>query len=43
MKFGIREVCDCIFTKQSGTGPKTFEINTAKMSTLDSSSSTVYA
>lgn len=43
MKFGIREVCDCIFTRQSGVGPDTFEINTAKMSTLDNSSSTVYA
>jgi hypothetical protein len=43
MKFGIREVCDCKFTKLSGVGPDKFEINTAKMSTLDSSSSTVYA
>lgn len=43
MKFGIREVCDCKFTKLSGVGPVEFIIDTAKMSTLDNSSSTVYA
>ena len=43
MKFGIREVCDCKFTKLSGVGPIEFIIDTAKMSTLDNSSSTVYA
>ena len=43
MRFGIREVCDCSFDKLSGVGPKHFEIDSAKMSTLESSSSTVYA
>lgn len=43
MRFGIREVCDCSFDKLSGVGPKHFEIDSARMSTLESSSSTVYA
>ena len=43
MKFGIREVCDLTFTKITGIGPDFFNIDTAKMSTLESSSSTVYA
>lgn len=45
MKFGIREVCDCNFFKlpySDGDNPA-FSIDTAKMSTLDSQSSTVYA
>lgn len=41
MKFGIREVCDCYF--QSLDGKTNFSIDTAKMSTLESSSTTVYA
>jgi hypothetical protein len=28
MKFGIREVCDCKFTKLSGVGPVEFIIDT---------------
>lgn len=43
MKFGIREVCDCVFKKSSGEGPDCFTIDTAKMSTLETSSTTVYA
>ena len=43
MKFGIREVCDVTFDWISGTGPGNFTINTAKMSTLESTSTTVYA
>jgi hypothetical protein len=45
MKFGIREVCDLTFTKQagSGKGPSSFSINTAKMSTIESQTTTVYA
>lgn len=43
MKFGIREVCDLTFTKISGVGPTTFTIDTAKMNTLESASTTVYA
>ena len=43
MKFGIREVCDLHFEKITGIGPDSFDIDTAKMSTLESSSSTVYA
>ena len=42
MKFGIREVCDCKFTSQDGKDLD-FTINTAKMSTLESASTTVYA
>ena len=43
MKYGIREVCDVTFTKKSGVGPTTFTVDTAKMSTLESASTTVYA
>lgn len=43
MKFGIREVCDVTFTKISGVGPTSFTVNTAKMSTLEGASTTVYA
>lgn len=43
MKFGIREVCDVTFTKMSGIGPTTFTVDTAKMSTLEGASTTVYA
>ena len=43
MRFGIREVCDMHFTKRSGKGPTSFTIETAKTSTLDSGSTTVYA
>jgi hypothetical protein len=42
MKFGIREVCNCEFTSTDGKGLN-FEIDTAKMSALESSSTTVYA
>jgi len=44
-RFGIREVCDLTFTKKvgSGEGPSSFVIDTAKMSTIESTSSTVYA
>lgn len=41
MKFGIREVCDCRFTHLDGN--LHFAIDTAKMSSLESSSTTVYA
>lgn len=41
MKFGVREVCDCAFT--SLDGKTNFTIDTAKMSTLESASTTVYA
>lgn len=43
MKFGIREVCDVTLTRQSGNGPSKFEIDTAKMTTLEGASTTVYA
>jgi hypothetical protein len=43
MNFGVREVCDLEFTKISGNGPKTFKITSAKMSTIESASTTVYA
>ena len=43
MKFGIREVADMTFTKLSGVGPAQFIINSAKTSTLEGSSTTVYA
>ena len=42
MKFGIREVCDCVFTSRDGNNLN-FTIDTAKMSTLESASTTVYA
>ena len=43
MNFGIREVCDLKFNKVSGNGPNYFEISSAKMSTIESASTTVYA
>ena len=43
MKFGIREVCDIIFTKEAGVGPTSFEIKSAKMTTLEEAATTVYA
>lgn len=43
MRYGIREVCDMRFAKQSGIGPATFEITSAKTSTLEGASTTVYA
>lgn len=43
MKFGIREVCNLTFNKKSGNGPSTFTIDTAKMTTLEGASTTVYA
>ena len=43
MKFGIREVCDMQLTKRSGVGPTNFTIDTAKTSTLEGTSTTVYA
>lgn len=45
MKFGIREVCEMEFVKipGSGNGPASFKIDTAKMTTLESTSSTTYA
>ena len=42
MLFGIREVCDCYFYDVT-TKEKKFEITTAKMSTLEGASATVYA
>ena len=42
-KYGLREVCDLRFTKQSGTGPDVFQIETAKMTTLETAATTVYA
>ena len=47
MKFGIREVCDCKFYKYESGSPNMskahFEIDSAKTSTLESTSTTVYA
>lgn len=43
MNFGVREVCNLVFSKKSGEGPSSFEIDTAKMSTIESASTTVYA
>lgn len=43
MKFGVREVCNVSFSRLSGIGPDFFEIDTAKMTTLESAASTVYA
>lgn len=43
MKFGIREVADLTFKRISGIGPDTFRIDTAKMSTLEGQTTTVYA
>lgn len=42
MKFGIREVCNCRFTSTDGKDLD-FDIDTAKMSTLEGASTTVYA
>lgn len=42
MKFGIREVCNCEFTSTDGKNLN-FTIDTAKMSTLEGASTTVYA
>lgn len=44
MRFGNREVCDLHFEKKgNGVGPQTFEIKSAKMTTIESASTTVYA
>jgi len=43
MRFGIREVCDMHLEKLSGVGPAQFDIETAKTSTLEGASTTVYA
>lgn len=43
MKFGVREVCNVSFSRLSGIGPDFFEIDTAKMTTLEGAASTVYA
>lgn len=43
MRYGIREVCDMEFNKLSGVGPANFSITSAKTSTLESASTTVYA
>lgn len=43
MRFGIREVCDITFSRVSGTGPSSFEIKSAKMTTLETASTVVYA
>ena len=43
MKFGVREVANMTFTKLSGVGPTSFTIDTAKTSTIDSTSGVVYA
>lgn len=40
--FGIREVCHCVFTP-ADTTKRPFVIDTAKMSSIESSSTTVYA
>lgn len=41
--FGIREVCHCVFTPKDPTKHPSFVIDTAKMSSLESASTTVYA
>ena len=43
LKFGVREVCNCLFERQSGIGPDKFIIDTAKMTTIEGASTTVYA
>lgn len=43
MRFGIREVCNCYFKRESGIGPEQFIIDTAKMSTIEGTATTVYA
>jgi hypothetical protein len=42
MKFGIREVCNCTFTSTDSKALN-FTIDTAKMTTLEGASTTVYA
>ena len=42
-KFGVREVCNVLFEKQSGIGPDRFVIDTAKMTSIEGASTTVYA
>lgn len=43
-QFGLREVCDVKFHKVSGVGPiNDFTIETAKMTTLETAATTVYA
>ena len=41
--FGIREVCHCVFTAKDTSKHPSFIIDTAKMSTLESTATTVYA
>lgn len=41
--FGIREVCHCVFTSKDETKHPSFIIDTAKMSSLESAATTVYA
>lgn len=43
MAFGIREVCHCHFVPYAGGKGREFVIDTAKMSSLESASTTVYA
>lgn len=47
MRFGNREVCDLIFTKvdtsNTSNGPASFEIKSAKMTSMEGSTTTVYA
>ena len=43
MKFGIREVADVHLEKLSGNGPSSLLLDTAKMTTLEGASTTVYA
>ena len=42
-RFGIREVCHCVFTSENPNKSPSFVIDTAKMSSIESSSTTVYA
>lgn len=42
-RFGVREVCNVKFEKISGIGPETFEIDTAKMTSIEGAATTVYA
>ena len=41
--FGIREVCHCVFTPEDTINNTVFTIDTAKMSSIEGSSTTVYA
>lgn len=41
--FGIREVCHCVFTPEDTINNTEFIIDTAKMSSMEGSSTTVYA